>query len=631
MLKKKKVFDKRQINIFDFHKETEIPNIDWQLPDLRGAKSISLDTEGALNIWSGGKPCGLSIATEDSSYSWYVPFGHKSGFNFPLENVRGWASENLRNLDIYLANAKHDFNTLRSVGIDLEAGNNRLHDVMHCPALLYSNRQNYDLDSLLNQELGRSKASVWGGDDYVKLPMAERPSEFIAAYACADAVDTSDLARHYAPRIAAEGLGRVLELEDSIIYAVASMERQGARLDTERLFEWRRIAHARYIKAVMQLYKLVGARIEPTKPSHMAKLFTILQLEYPLTPTGQPSFTNEFIVACLQNPGISAEKRAVIQVAYEAIQLSSLESKALKKFENSVDSNGIIRYALNQLKATNTDGNVGAVTGRFSSSGGGKHINGVNIQQVMDDEKQEKIDCISMFPIRDLFIPEKGHQWLSADAMQIEFRLFAHYSGSQRLAKAYEDNPLINFHHYVAEHILKVPYSKLVKNMNFGKLYEIGVKKLAQVYLKCSYDEALEKSKHYDREFPEAKALSRAAMDIAQKRGYVKTILGRRRRYFHSEYFPNLADDRYYSALNAVIQGTAADIMKLKIKEVYDARKETGYMMNMTIHDEVNGSIPNLKSGQMVKEILNKQTLPLRVPILWTVSMGETWKRCQEI
>lgn len=643
MIRKKPVFDKRQINIFDTSLQYETPNIDWQLPELKGVKSISLDTEGELNIWRGGKPCGLSISLSDSSRSWYIPFFHKAGFNFDIEKVREWASDNLRSLDISLANAKHDFNTLRSVGIDLESSNNRLHDVMFNPALLYSNRQDYDLDSLLQQELGRHKAEVWGGSDYVKLPMAERPSEQIWAYACQDAIDTADLARHYAPRIAAEGLGRVLELEDSIIYAVAAMERQGARLDTERLFEWRRVAHARYIQAVMKLYKLVGARIEPTKPSSMAKLFTILNLEYPLTSTGKPSFKNEFLLDCLSNPLISDDKKIPIRIAYEAGQLADLESGSLKKLESRVDSNGIIRFALNQLKATDTQGNVGAVTGRFSSSGGGKHINGINIQNVFDDEKQEKIPCIADFIIRDLFISEKDKFWLSADARQIEFRVFSHLADSPRLNKAYTENPLVNFHHLVAKDILKVEYSKAVKNMNFGSMYGMGYEKLNDVYLHIGYEECKNILKNYHENFPEVKKLSNRARDLAmsrstsspENRGWVHTALGRKRQYTDKDLkyskYSGKREIPYYTALNAVIQGTAADIMKLKIKELYDTRHETGFNMRFTVHDEVDGDIPGLESALKVKEILNIQTLPLRIPILWSTAIGKTWKQVEEI
>jgi DNA polymerase I-like protein with 3'-5' exonuclease and polymerase domains len=637
-MKQKIKFDKRQSFLFQTDKIFEFPDIEWELPNLTAAKKISLDTEGRLDIWRGGKPCGLSVSTEDFSQAWYIPFAHNKGFNFPLNKVQDWAKDNLRDKDINLANAKHDFNTLRSVGIDLEANGNKLHDVMHCPALLYSNRQDYDLNSLLLQELKRKKAEVWGGNDYDKLPMADRPSEAIWAYACQDAIDTSELALHYAPRIDATGQRRVLDLEDALIFCVASMEREGALIDVEKLETWKRQAHNKYIKLILDLYKMVGARIEPTKPAHLGKLFKILHLDYPKTRTGIPSFTNEFLLQFIDIEPV--------RIAYEARQIKSLETKFLIKYSNAIGPDGKIHYALNQLKATTDDQdkkNVGAVTGRFSSSGGGKHIGGINVQQVINDEKQEKIPCISDFPIRDLFIASEGNRWLSADAKQIEYRLFAHYVSvklkNNRLVKIYEKNPLQDYHDYVQINILKRPEMRrtIVKNCNFSKIYGIGIKKLANIYLKCSYEEAKEISDFYDAEFPEARQLLKQTIDLVKSRdtgspdnrGWVKTFLGRKRQFTNDDlYYSEITEKQeipYYAALNAVIQGTAADIMKIKLLELYNTRHETGFNMRFTVHDEVDGDIPDIECARKVEAILNAQAIPLKVPILWEVEMGRSW------
>lgn len=608
--------------------------MEWELPNLSQAKRISLDTEGELNIWRGGKPCGLSIATDDFQYSWYIPFAHRSGFNFEIEKVISWANDNLVNLDIDLLNSKHDFNTLRSIGIDLEALGNRLHDVMHCPALLYSNRQSYALNDLALEALGKHKVELDG--DFDRFPMHERNSAAVRWYARYDAELTAELAAYYAPKIKEQGLSKVLELEDNLIYCVASMEREGAILDVEKLELWRKQAQNRYIQSILNLHKMVSARIEPTKPQDLAKLFTILKIEYNRTPSGLPSFTNEFLEQFLHIEPV--------RIAYEARQIASLKSKFLDKYANAVGPDGKIRYALNQLKATNNEGaNQGTVTGRFSSSGGGKHIGGINVQQVFGDEKQEKIPCIEDFPIRELFRPDSGKLWLSADARQIEFRIFAHLSNSPRLLQAYYDDPLINFHHLVAKDILHVPYSKKVKNMNFGSMYEMGLEKLANIYLKIPVEEARPLFEHYHREFPEVKMLSNRAAYLAQSRrtnnpqdrGWVKTILGRKRTYTDDDLKFSLRSGKkeipYYTALNAVIQGTAADIMKLKLLEVYNSRKETGITMRFTVHDEVDGDIPDYASARKVANILNTQTLPLNVPILWQTTIGPSWANLKDI
>lgn len=604
-----------QTQLFDTQSGDIPKDIRWELPNLSPAKRISLDTETTgLAIWGKDKPVGISVCTEDY-YSWYIPFGHQQGFNYDLTKVQEWAKDNLRDKDIDLANAKFDFNMLLKVGVDLESTHNRLHDVMHPPALLNPNRQDLDLDSLSERDLGKHKVHI---GDLKKFPIHERDSAAVWWYACYDAKLTRELADHYAPLIEEKELQQVLDLEDALIFCVASMEREGCYLDTEKLIAWQKMAQTRYLKAVMDIYRLTGFRVEPTKPSDLAKLFNHLKIEYDITPTGQPSFTLEFLKA---HSDIEP-----VKLAYEAKQLYSLNSKFLTPYANKVDSDGKIRYSLNQLKAVDNDGSKGAISGRFSASSGGAAVNGINPQQVFSDEKQDKIDCISDFTIRDLFIPANGF-WLSADARQIEFRFFAHYSKSPRLLRAYDENPLVDFHAYVAEKIFKTERNKILKNMNFSKIYGVGIQKLADMYLKCSYEEAKEKSKHYDREFPEASALLNEAAGIAERRGFVKTILGRRR-----DFGKAVGDTRFYAALNAVIQGTAADYMKTKLLELYNSRKETGFLMRLTVHDEVDGDIPDIESAKKVQEILDRQAFPkLRVPILWETKVGNSWGNLKKL
>src|SRR5690606_11596343 len=117
--------------------------------------------------------------------------------------------------------------------------------------------------------------------------------------------------------------------------------------------------------------------------------------------------------------------------------------------------------------------------------------------------------------------------------------------------------------------------------------------------------------------FPEARALLDKAMAIAESRGYVKTLLGRRSR------FPHRA--RTHKALNAVIQGSAADINKLCLDAVYQERKRLGLEMTLTVHDELNGLVDDPAALGPIMDVLNTQQIPLRVPILWSGHVGRTW------
>jgi DNA polymerase-1 len=269
----------------------------------------------------------------------------------------------------------------------------------------------------------------------------------------------------------------------------------------------------------------------------------------------------------------------------------------------------------------------------------------MSVQQVMAVEKQQAVYGDD-FIIRDLFIPPAGRYWLTADAKQIEYRLFAHYARSPKIIAAYRENPDLSFHKHVHE-LLRVYKPdlqyKALKNLNFAKIYGAGLIKLAAmmefitetegdaIRQRCQLDHmpyrkhpalatVLEIDAIYRRELPEVQPLLDAASKMAEQRGYVKTILGRRMR------FPEKS--RLHKALNGVIQGSAADIMKLKLVELHRERAYTGLTLRFTVHDEVDGDVPDEEAAARVEEVLNRPLdLDLRVPILWDVQCGLSWGR----
>jgi DNA polymerase-1 len=122
----------------------------------------------------------------------------------------------------------------------------------------------------------------------------------------------------------------------------------------------------------------------------------------------------------------------------------------------------------------------------------------------------------------------------------------------------------------------------------------------------------------YDAAFPEAGMLLRKASDSARRRGWVRTMMGRRSRFPDRQFL--------HSALNRVIQGSAADIMKRKLVELYADRKRLGLVLRATVHDEVVGDVADPTAGKMVDEVLNRQTTPTTVPILWGGKTASNWR-----
>ena len=233
-------------------------------------------------------------------------------------------------------------------------------------------------------------------------------------------------------------------------------------------------------------------------------------------------------------------------------------------------------------------------------------------------KKQIRAFGSDKYLIRRLFRPKSG-VWFCADAAQIEFRLFVHYANAARLLQAYTDDPWMNYHKFVQKMVVQfrpdASYDD-TKTLNFSKLYATGKDNVAR-QLKLPRAESDLFVQRYDMAFPEVGELLKTATGLAEARGWVKTMMGRRCR------FPT--KDRTYKALNGVIQGTAADIMKRKIIELHNERKRTGLTLRFTVHDEVNGDVPDAESARLVSEVLNRQSFDTKVPILWETGTASNW------
>lgn len=323
--------------------------------------------------------------------------------------------------------------------------------------------------------------------------------------------------------------------------------------------------------------------------------------------------------------------------------MASINSK-LMKYQRCISSDGILRYALHQLRSAKSEdqgaGETGTVTGRFTST---EIVDGegTNIQQVMKPEKQFHSFGDEYF-IRDLHVPPPGMLWFSSDAEQIQYRLFAHEANNPKINQLYKENPWASFHRMTLgmfrQHKPDLAYGRC-KDVNFAKMFAAGPTKMALMMnfiTKAQYEElkaakvnryhpmlegVLEILKIYDKEMPEVDVLLKKAEGLARERGYIKTIMGRRMR------FPN--GYRLHKAFNGRIQGSEADIVKTKAVELHRNRKATGLQLCFQVHDEFDGNIPDKECAKRAGDLLNHQSFPqLRIPILWGVKTGTSWGDC---
>lgn len=624
----------------EVNREDAISESSWrprELPSLRGIQHVEADTESTGLQWYGkDEMIGYSFraAVEpwrglEDDRSFYVPYAHRGPHNYGKEQALQWAKDELRGKDLYFLNAKHDVQFFRKAGVDLEAQGNRVHDVGFMAALLDEERKRYNLADLSSERLGVGKerlheGAIAGG----KHLMALKAAAEVGPYAERDAGLLRGLRDSYKADMDEEGLWEVLRLEDSLIWCVCEMERNATIIDEDLLDRYIREATLAYEEEMHGLRKAAGAAINPDSAKDMLKLFVLLGVpvvETPMLdkwgnqredeghePMTSPSFADD-ILAKIQDATSSNRVREALGHARCARQIASLLSKYLLKYKKAIGPDGKLRYSLNQLGQDD----YGTVTGRFSASGPSKAL-GYNPQQVFKPSRQARVKAISKWIIRRLFKPASPWQWLSADAMQIEIRLAAHYAaelGMPRLADMYAKDPVgFDAHNFVMG-ITKLDRDT-TKGYNFMKLYGGGIGRAMEM---TGYSEAVCRRQiaQYDAAFPEFKTMMEEVSKHAKRRGYVKTVKGRRRHCRDGK--------RLHAMLNAVIQGTAGDVMKVKMVEAYDNRKELGLTaMRLTVHDSVESDCEP-DAAPKVQALLNEQSIKFRVPILWDVKVGATW------
>lgn len=607
---------------------------------------VGFDFETTGLEWFGRDvPVGLAVAWREGSKtrSYYLPTGHASG-NLDPAVVQDWCRRELRGKRLFGSYLKFDAHMAPKWGLELEGMGCALHDVGHLAALLDDHRDEFTLEAIGQHYAGQGKVK----HNLDMSQLAKYPAGSVVAYATQDAVLPLLCADVMLPELDRQGLNAVRDLEAAVLWPVIEMERNGAPLDQALLAAWSAGCQRDYVKCLYEIYAVAGVRISKVNATaDVAKLFTALGIPITAFTAGSnpfkdptPSFTDELLLGYISG----SDERAAncLKKLRLARKLSSVDTKYLTKYKNTIrETAGILRYALHQLRGNSKENDngtgTGTVTGRFSSAAIkiGPRTIGANIQQVPDAEKQQKIG-LDEYVVRRLFRPERG-LWLSADAMQIEYRLIAHYMRNPDVIKAYRDEPKTNFHLLIDSWIRPsnpdILY-KVVKNTNFCKAFGGGPSKVAQT-AGISEEAAEAFVRLYDETLPDVDRILREAERTAKKRGYVKTLLGRRGRFPESCRCRHCANDprspRYYKALNSVIQGSAADIMKTKLVELHAERADTGLVMRFTVHDEVDGDVPDVAAARKVSEILNRQAFDLRVPILWETSVGPSWADLEEV
>ena len=595
-------------------------------PDLSKYDEIAIDLEtkdpelkkmGPGMFREVGNIVGFAVAV--NNWSGYFPIRHENGGNMDEEKV----IEYFRTILNYPStkifhNAMYDVCWLRAEGFKI---NGTIVDTMIATSLIDENRMRYDLNSVAKQYTGMSKnetalneaAQNWGIDP--KAEMYKLPAMYVGEYAEKDAEITFALWQELKKEINHQDLNSIFDLETSLFPCLVEMKARGVKVDLEHA----EMVEKNLIRAENNMLQgikdEIGFAPDLWAARSIAKVFDHLKLDYPKTEkTKAPSFTKNF----LKN-----HSNYIINLINNARQANKARTTFMESIFRYVHK-GRIHADINQLRSEFG----GTVTGRFSMT----HPNLQQIPKSGSDMGNQ---------LRAIFVPEEGHTWGCFDYSQQEPRLVVHYAcltelpGSQNFKEYYEKDSKADFHKIVAE-IANIPRDQ-AKVINLGKFYGMGKNKL-KGELGIPDEEASQIIKQYDSRVPFVKQLMNHATNRAESRGHIRTLLGRLC-HFHlwepnqfgvhtplphdaalQEHGPGIKRAFTYKALNKLIQGSAADMIKKAMLDLYNE----GIIPLIQIHDELNISIKDKGEADKVIEIM-QNAVNLEVPNKVDYEKGKHW------
>ena len=439
--------------------------------------------------------------------------------------------------------------------------------------------------------------------------MRDLPPASVYEYACEDADVTLKLKNKLEKELDENNVRKLFEeIEMPLIPVLAYMERNGVRIDTEALKETSRHFTLRMKQIEEEVYQLAGTEFNIASPKQVGEvLFDRLKIveKAKKTKTGQ-YVTSEEVLESLRG------KHEVVGKILEHRGLKKLLGTYIDALPQLINpETGRIHTSFNQTVTA---------TGRLSSS----NPNLQNIPIRNEDGKE----------IRKAFIPDDGCIFFSADYSQIELRIMAHLSGDPHMIEAFQKGQ--DIHAATASKIYKVPLEEVTreqrskaKTANFGIIYGISVFGLAE-RLNVDRKEAKELIDGYFENYPHVKEYMDESIRIARERGYIETIFKRKR------YLPDInsrnAVVRGYAernAINAPIQGSAADIIKVAMVRIYQRFLKEGIQSKMIlqVHDELNFSVLP-EEQEKVKQIVIEEmesAYKMKAPLLADSGWGQNW------
>ena len=573
---------------------------------LETCQKFAFDTETTGIEPMTAELVGMSFAIDEGE-AYYVPVPAEKAAAERIVNIFKKALENPSSQKIG-QNIKYDYIMMRRYGVR-PAG--AFFDTMVAHYLLQP-EQRHNMDYLAEIYLGYKTIHIEeliGPKGKGQRSMRDVAPEQVCPYAAEDADITLQLKNRLEGELAREGMEPLFyDIEMPLVRVLAEMEICGVRIDTEALRRSSADLGKRLAAIEQEIYELAGTPFNISSARQVGEiLFERLKIDEKArkTKTGQYSTTEEVLEKLrYRHPVVDKI------LTYRGLRkLLSTYIDALPELINP--ATGKIHTSFNQTVTA---------TGRLSSSN-------PNLQNIpiRDDEGRE---------IRRAFIPEEGALFFSADYSQIELRIMAHLSGDPAMTEAFVSGH--DIHAATAAKIYKVGIDEVTKEMrrkaktaNFGIIYGISTFGLAE-RLNIPRSEAKQLIDGYFETFPRVKQYMEQSIEVAREKGYVETLNGRKRMLpdinSHNSVVRGYAER---NAINAPIQGSAADIIKIAMVRIFDRFEREGLQAKMIlqVHDELNFTVPLTEIdtvSRIVKEEMERAAT-LRVPLIADTGTGSNW------
>lgn len=569
-------------------------------------KSVSIDTETTSTDAISAELVGLSFSVEEKKAFYVaVPANYEEALKIVQIFKPLYESDKIMKIG---QNIKYDYEVLTRYGVTLQG---KMFDTMIAHYLIQP-ELHHNMDYMAETLLGYQTIHIeelLGPKGKKQKNMRDLSPTDIYEYAAEDADITLRLKNVLEPRLKELGVEELFwNIEMPLVRVLADMELNGVCLDTEALQDTSKIFTERMKQYEQEIYKEAGEEFNISSPKQVGDiLFGKLQImdKPKKTKTGQ-YVTSEEVLQSLES------KSPIVRNILNFRGMKKLLSTYIDALPKLINPRtGHIHTSFNQALTA---------TGRLSSS----DPNLQNIPVRTDDGKE----------IRKCFIPEEGCLFFSADYSQIELRIMAHLSEDENMMEAFREGH--DIHRATAAKIWHVDIDKVTdaqrkkaKQANFGIIYGITTYGLAQ-RMDIPNGEAKELIEGYFRTFPKVQVYMEHAKEVARAKGYAETLFHRRR--YLADINSRNATVRGFAernAINAPIQGTEADIIKVAMVRIWERFKKEGIRSKMIlqVHDELNFSVFPEEREQVERIVIEEMqnAYPLNVPLIADAGWGKNW------